>query len=274
MTFNLIALPAHYWITLVVITLVYFGAIRLLLWKHLSLLARQVLIVLVVVSYVLGILNVFAWTADSEFVRWFYDMNQELSIGSMFSSVQLMGVAGCSLLLAGFQKKVPLWQRAFWGLVLLVFVFLSIDEYYELHEIILEASRYYFAITGSVTALLTLAMLWFVLRERAHELGGFLAGLGVIGFFGVIGEPLIWSNLCVIKSVGFYCHRYNLIEEFGEVAGTAIALAALLSLADHMIDTTRLKRAHFALAGIAGLWLVWTGGSQWVTPRPNPAIRA
>lgn len=261
-----INLPAHYWITLLVITVIYGAAVRLLLWQHLSRIAQVTFVILFATGLTLALLNIRAWGAESSFVRWFYDMDQELSIGSIFSSFQLMAAAGAALLLAIVRKDTPWWERAFWLLVAILFGFLSIDEYYELHERILEQSRYYFAFTGLVTVLLTLIVFWFRLREYAFETLGFLAGFGVMGFFGVIGEPIIWSTLCVNEEIGFICHRYNILEEFGEVAGVAISLVALISLIEHLVTPTRKRQVFAALAAISSLWLGWAVASQWVMP--------
>ena len=97
--------------------------------------ARNLLIFLIVFEAITAALHLFALSNRGvAFLDWFFDLQYEFNLGSIFSALQLMVIAFVALLNVLIVPGQKLWQRLYWLLLVGVFVFLSIDEFYSIHE--------------------------------------------------------------------------------------------------------------------------------------------
>src|SRR5688572_12171640 len=97
---------------------------------------RNLLLTLIVVEVVLTALQVVSWQPHTApYLRWFLNMNVEWSLGTVFSSAQLLLVSLVSLLNA--TRPARWWERLYWLLFSFAFGFMALDEFYIIREYLL-----------------------------------------------------------------------------------------------------------------------------------------
>ena len=200
-------------------------------------------------------------------LKWFANVNTEYTPGTMFSSAQLL-VAGVTALIIAVLLRERGWQgRAFLLATGGAFLFLGLDEFFEIHEYIWQLApdlnlyglhlwRGLYIGGGGGLALATL-LVW---RQRYRELGRAFAliflGLAVTGLSGIVVEHVTLQAWCwtAEKSGQWVCNnpqQWLVFEEIFEIVGVTLALGGLL-----LFGQERLARR-------AWRWLTWIVPLTW-----------
>lgn len=217
---------------------------------------RNLLVGLALVEIALLVLHTTTW-ADAQitgFWDWFFDLDKEFTLGTLFSSAQFVLIGLVAWVNAArSSQRIP---RLYWALLGAGFIFLGIDEYFIIHERIFEGLglpgewwRYLYAGGGGVLLLLSIYVYWRWLRQETRTFVLLFIGLGVMGLSGVALEKLVWNARC--PGVDACFDQLLVLEETLEVVGVTIALAGLL-VYRRMTSTPSLRGP---LVG-SGLWAV------------------
>lgn len=217
---------------------------------------RQVLIVLVALALFFCLLSVglraYEWHLSVDNTHWVYrlsnifSVNREGNIPTWFNASLLFGAFLITAIIARHKVTHQLEWRGYWSSLALLFLYLTLDEAGEIHEVftvplqeMLEADGYlYFAwiVVGIVFALVIgILFLPFVLAlPRRTMMLFFLAGGIYVG--GAVGIEAISANIwyendgptLTFSAVGA-------VEEFFEMTGVSIMIYALLKyLSEHV----------------------------------------
>jgi hypothetical protein len=158
-----------------------------------------------------------------------FDLDEEQSFGTWFSSLMLFACAGLLLLIAARSTNASKTQSAGWTFLGLGFALLSVDEVVGLHEIFNTVSDYSWTIPGFVIAAVAgVAFLPFIASLPARTRRFFiLAGLiFVAGALGVERATESYMHADLLDTLD-----YNLstaLEEALEMSGVIVMIFALL----------------------------------------------
>ena len=208
----------------------------------------------------------------NSFWDWFFDSAAELTANAILSAAQLMLVGWCALFLAWRGGPKPVWQRVYWLILAALFIFLSIDEFFSVHESF-RWWRLTYAFTGAGILFGGIALWWRSDKTQKKLTVLFLIGFGLMGFAGVFMDAV--SNegsigpipaLCHQRSFGVACQAYGTLEEYFELLGAALMLFSLLATINARIAGASLRRIRYGLASIGGLWVFVMIGSTWIFP--------
>ena len=190
----------------------------------------------------------------SEFEEWLWDLGKEWNTPSILASVQLALVGGVALAAAGLARARPAWQRLYLVGMGLLFLFLAWDEYFILHERILNWKRTY-AVGGMVAAAATVIV---ALRSPRHTwiwhlyllTGLAMSAAGAI-FFELL--PPACGNLGFLRLAG--CLRLSFWEELLEFLGIWLTLVAMFG---HFSDAAPMPkpRVRRFLYALPALWIL------------------
>jgi hypothetical protein len=267
------SIEIKFWIFAFSVATVYLVAVRLLIWPRLAASGKKLLAALTVAQAVTFVLNAYVWLGHPSFFwRWFLNIDKELSLGTLLNACQLMAVAFLAVWAALRMRSIAWWERLYWCALGALFLYLSADEYFEIHERALAASRYWFAGAGLIAAASSAALYWFSERGQKRVFALILVGLAVMGALGVGGEPFIWRYVChgPFPGLGVICHLFQIFEEFGEVIGSMIVLLGLVTYLEENLAGGDWQRARRLALGWSGLWLAWMVAAVW----PLPGIEA
>jgi len=236
---------------------------------------------LTTIEFILLILFMLPKNATS-FWSWFFDPNAELAAGATFSSVQLIAIALTWFAVAWRATTNRL--RVYAWAVMLIFMLLAVDEYYALHETILQWRAYYAGV-GLALLLATVAIFRFVIRGHYRLMLLLLGGISVMGLGGVAVEIMSNQHRFEIGSyrinfigcdqffLGIDCNSLNFAEEFLEMHGATIILVTLL----YYLHTTSLatwRPGRRIIAGGSAVWAAWLLGSLWLLPTAQGLLLA
>ncbi len=196
---------------------------------------------LVGVSIVLGLVKRFVWRGDPYGIVELFRLNAEANVPSLFSGVLLL-VNAALLALVYRVRTEDGWRRTVWAFLACVFVFLSFDELFEVHERFIEPLREAWHLTGifyyswvlvyvPIVVLLAALFLPIWLRlSMGHR--SRLAASAITYITGAVGLEMVGGAR--YESVGSgQDMMYSLIstgEETLEMAGLIIFVAAQLRL--------------------------------------------
>ncbi len=163
----------------------------------------------------------------TKFESWLWNFHEEWNIPATFATLQLAAVGGVALLAAWFANRHAARLRWYWLGIGLVFIFLAIDEYLALHEVIPEWELRYIAL-GAVVVAATLAVAWRFGRSAWPWHACFLIGLAlsVAGAMLVNALPIPCGGMGVLRFDG--CLEFYFLEESLEFLGIWLTLVALL----------------------------------------------
>jgi len=181
-------------------------------------------------------------------------------------------------LLIGLLGRWPrAWHRLYWLILAGLFAFLCVDEYFALHESVL-LWRYMYPLAGVLAVGLTI-LAWALTFRRDWWVAAFIVlGLGIMGFSGVALDAFSNEQLlrfgsyevtwfaCSDHFLGLPCQSYGFAEEFLEMAGVTLVLAALFSYLLVKAPPEAGQRIRRVLVIGAGVWLAWTVANPWVIP--------
>jgi len=203
----------------------------------------------------LGIILVLLWTMSliamldfmaghTGFLSWFVNPAAEKNLPTMLStSFMMANSAAAFLILWQSRKQRAAWEAGYWFLLGFLFAFLSLDEYFSIHESII-IWRHAYIVLGGLVGLLGIVMI-FRSQKRAISppLMLFIIGFGFIGFSGVIMNAFTSENLiefgplnfdfisCHTRFMGVLCRDYNNIQDTGELFGEVLVFMSLLTIA-------------------------------------------
>lgn len=223
--------------------------------------ARNLLIFLILFEIVTAALHLVALSNRGvAFLDWFFDLQYEYNLGSIFSALQLMVIAFVAMLNVVIVPGQKLWQRLYWVLLVGVFVFLSIDEFYSIHETLGDGrtvSEYWripYAIVGSFLALASAGAWWFGFRRSLRLFGMLFGGLLIMGVAGIGIEEFVMRGFVDTNPSAEWMYVF---EEIFEMVGATIILAGFLSYTQEHLNGRRWVTARrFLLAATFG-WLAW-----------------
>ena len=188
----------------------------------------------------------------TKYESWLWDFHEEWNLPATFATLQLAAVGGVALLAACFAKGQAALLRWYWVGIGLVFIFLAVDEYLALHEVIPEWELRYIAL-GAVVVAATLAVAWRSGRSAWPWHACFLAGLAlsVAGAMLVNALPIPCGGLGFLRFEG--CLEFYFLEESLEFLGIWLTLVALLGQFSAALPSApaKARRLLYALPALA-----------------------
>ena len=189
-----------------------------------------------------------------EFEEWLWDLGKEWSIPSILASVQLALVGSTALVTAWLARARPAWQRLYLVGIGLLFLFLAWDEYFILHERILNWKRIYAAGGVAVAAATIAVAVRSPRRMRIWHLY-LLVGLAISAAGAIFFELL--SPTC--GHLGFLrldgCLRLSFWEELLEFLGIWLTLVAMLGQFSDAAPMPKPRVRRFLYA-LPALWIL------------------
>ena len=163
----------------------------------------------------------------STFVSVTWQLAHEWNVPSTLASTQLAMVAGLALLTAWLAKARPTTHRLYFLFVGLLFLYLTWDEYYIIHEVMPDWSSKYAALGAAVVAITIFIAARSPARARLWHLC-FLTGLALSAFGALFleGKPVPCDSLAFFQFDG--CIRLYEWEETLEFLGIWLVLVATL----------------------------------------------
>src|SRR5688572_1281324 len=194
--------------------------------------ARNLLITLIVFEFITAMAHLAALSnAFPSFWDWFFDLQYEYNLGSIFSALQLMVIAVAALINGLLTPGLKLWQRAYWLLLVGVFTYLSLDEFYSFHETLgsrvpTEAWRVPYAIVAGFLFLGTVAAFWFGFRKELRLFILLFMGLIIMAVAGIGIEEFVLRGFVRENPKLEWMYVF---EEVFEMVGATIILSGFIS---------------------------------------------
>ncbi|MBC7811707.1 MAG: hypothetical protein H7175_11195, partial [Burkholderiales bacterium] len=228
---------------------------------------RNTLITLLVLEVVLTALQVVSWQPHTApFLRWFFNMNVEWSLGTVFSSAQLLLVSLVALVNAA--RPARWWERVYWLLFSFAFGFMALDEFYIIREYLLGHTKSDFwlipyGILGLTLGLYSLFMFWHVYRAHFWRFVVLAIGMGLLVGGAIVLEAL--ANRAYGQG-SLIAARLATFEEDFEMIGCTLCLAAMLLFAQANLSLSRWRVLRgVVVAGGVG-WTIWLLMAMYVVP--------
>lgn len=226
--------------------------------------ARNLLLFLIIFEIITAVLHLYAISnRGAAFWDWFFDLQYEFNLGSIFSALQFFVIAAVALLSAWMVPTLKLGHRFYWLLLTVLFIYLGIDEFYSIHETlgdgrtVTEYWRIPYAIGGMVLALTTALAFWFGFRRNVRLFVLLFMGFGIMGVAGVAIEEFVMQGFVYVDPSTEWLYVF---EEVFEMVGATIVLAALVAYLQEQVDGRRWQVAKGALmaATVGSLgWLLF-----------------
>lgn len=207
-----------------------------------SMLAAQILIIVLAAQI----------QPASKFEIWLWNFHEEWNIPATFAAMQLAAVGGVALLASFFAKSKAALVRWYWVGIGLVFLFLAVDEYLALHEVIPEWELRYIALGAAVVAA-TLVVAWRSARSawKWHATLLFGLAMSVAGAMLVNALPIPCDGLGFLRFEG--CLEFYFLEESLEFLGIWLTLVGLLGQFSAALPRApaKARRLMYALPALA-----------------------
>lgn len=248
-----------FWLSLVAIAAACVAAAVIVARRPLKPFARNLLLALIGFELITAAAHLISLAnATPPFWDWFLDLQYELNLGSIFSSLQLMVVALAALVCAVGVPGLRRWQRLYWLLLVAAFAFLSLDEFYSFHETLggrveTEAWRIPYALAGIGLFAATAAAFWFGFRRQVRLFALLFMGLAIMAVAGIGIEEFVLRGYVRDDPSASWMYVF---EELFEMVGATIILAGFISYAQENLDERRWAGARRLL--LAGS-IAWTG---------------
>jgi hypothetical protein len=236
--------------------------LRFVITRPLKPFARNLLIVLIFCEIILGVLDIYAFHNHGlpAFWDWFFDLQYEMNLGSIFSTVQLFTVCLVIYIVAMRTPDLRLWQRLYLLGLSAIFLYLSLDEFYTFHEtfgngrVVSENWRLPYAIAGGGLFLGTIGAYWFGFRNELRLFIMMFMGLLVMAISGIGLEDFAMHGW--VDSDPNMGWMY-VFEEVGEMIGATIILTGFLSYAQEHMTPPRWNFSKRFIVGGTLLWTAW-----------------
>lgn len=212
----------------IVVFLAYAPTCIVVYWKLIPRLSRlsMLLATLMLVAQVALILVFLAEQHTSRFERWFWHLSMERNGATALATAQLALVSVVALVTAWLARARSPWQRIYLAAVGLVFCFMTVDEYFELHESI--HSWLFHVLMGGLIVVATVRMAARAPRQMRIWHACLLIGLALAAIGAIVLEQFRFRDVCA--NIGFWqnwCRTHD-IEEALEFVGAWLALVAML----------------------------------------------
>ena len=192
----------------------------------------------------------------SFFESWLWHLDLEYNIPATLASAQLALVSGAAIATAGLARSQPACQRLYLVAIGLVFLFLARDEYFTVHERILNWKTYYVAL-GAAVAATTVAVAVRTPRPTRIWIVCLLTGLAMSAAGSIIvdARPEPCENLGFLRLDG--CLPLYIGEESLEFLGIWLVLVAILGMFSDAVPTPqpRIRRILYILPALWTLLL-------------------
>ncbi len=215
---------------------------------------------------VIASLEIRALTPSEE---WFWHLDREWNIQSVFAASQLALAGGSALVGAWRGRCLPLRQRRYLLAIGALLLFLGLDEFFSLKELLAEAAwlRAY-ALVGALAAGATVWLLARLPRRERPWLALILLGLALMAAAGMLIDNLPLGCDELVRLHRDEClHYYTMPEEALELLGAWLLLLAVLGQVAGALPPPSL-RLRAALSLMALLWFaLLAAGSPLGSPR-------
>lgn len=232
---------------------------------------RNLLIGFIIVEALLTVAHLLATTGDTglpTYWRWFFNAQYERNLPTVFSSIQLMVIAVTAFINGMATPGLKLWQRLYWLVVVFIFGFMSIDEFYMIHETwggftATDAWEIPYMIAGIIFFVLSALAWWFGFRREFYLFFIIFAGLGITISGGVIFEDIV--------SKGFVDNDPSLrwmyiFEELFEMVGATVIASGLFAYASAHLQPRGWKVSRGAIVVTLFGWGAWLVFSLFLLP--------
>lgn len=278
------------WITLAIVVLVDAILIATLIFRHLKLFARRILLATAAAEVLLVVLHLTFRAQAKSFASWFFNLDLEFAGGALFSAAQYTAVALVAALNALRTPALRLPQRLYWGAFTFLFAWLALDEFFALHEGIL-FWRGAYTIGGVAVVGAALLAYWLAFRRHTELFAPLIVGLIMMGTSGVLLDAVTNDHVLVVAGVEMrwllwfscdgiipvpcrYMNELSFGEEFLEMAGVSIVLASLISYAESTHGAEARRGLRWAFAAAVPAWLAFFIGYLWIAPIVGSVLRA
>jgi hypothetical protein len=224
--------------------------------------AIRIIIVLLLVG-VGGVVVAQIWvnqTHAASYYQWFFDMDEDRNVPSIYSAVLWLGT-GILFASLGSRKAISVLEHIFWWAAALLMFFLSIDDYYAIHELLIYSWHDLYRASALVIALIGVgAFLAWLRPDFKREPTLFLMmGLGVamLGYSGLYLERWMYAT-CKGPLDTVLCANPTLTtawEEFYELLSIVIVICTLILYAKSKIDAEQWRRTLWVM-GIASVFAI------------------
>jgi DNA-binding beta-propeller fold protein YncE len=232
---------------------------------------RNLLIAFLLIEALLTIAHMLATTGNPSipaYWRWFFNAQYERNLPTLFSSLQLMLIAVMALINGLFSPGLKLGQRVYWLVVVFVFGFMGIDEFYMIHETFggytaSDAWELPYMMAGITFFLISAVAWWFGYRRDFYLFFILFAGLGVTIAGGVLFEDIVSKGFVDANPALRWMYIF---EELFEMVGATIVLSGLFAYASSHFRPRgwAVARGVLAFAGLA--WALWLAFSLFYLP--------
>lgn len=183
---------------------------------------------------------------QSAYVERLWALLYEWNIPTTLAFTQLATVAGLSILLGWLARGKPVWRRLYLVALGFVFLFLSVDEYFKVHEVI-ELWYIKYAAAGMMVALVTAIVALRSPRSARLWHACLLGGLAMGALGGIVFERVnrACDGLLFLRFSD--CFHFYVWEEAAELVGIWLALVAMLGMFSELRPPPSRRVARFAL---------------------------
>lgn len=237
-------------------------AVRSVMSGSLRPFARNLLIGLIAFEVVLAMIDVLNYRFSGQippFWEWFFDLQDELNLGAIFSALQLMLIAMVAFIIGLRTPGFKPWQRGYWFLLMLTFGYLGFDEFYSFHETLggrvpTEFWRIPYAIGGVILLLISAGAWWFGFRKQLKLFVLMFTGLIVMTISGIAVEEFVLRGFVSADPSAEWMYVF---EEVFEMVGATIVLATFLSYVQDHMDAPNWAVAWRFVTVMGVFWAVW-----------------
>lgn len=201
----------------------------------------------------------------SLFQEWLWKLDAEWNIPSALASAQLALVGFVALLTAWLTRTIPAWQRLYLLGLSLVFLFLSLDEFFDFRTSIQNLRGHYLTVGAALVVATVIVAVRSPRRSWIWQIC-LLLGLSIVAVGGLAFD--VSSDFC--GAIGFLrpsggCLEPDYFEESLEVLGVWLALVALLGQYSRIVPSPqpRVRRALYVAP------LLWIFLLARASPVPN-----
>ncbi len=232
--------------------------------------ARNLLIVLIVFEIFLAFahLEILDNNTIAPFWRFFFNLQFELTLGAIFSAFQLAMVGAIALVNGWLTPELRWWQRAYWVLLAVTFVYLGLDEYHAFHETLggrvpTEFWRIPYAIAGLILFAISAAVYFYGSKIPLRLFVMIFMGLMIAAVAGIGIEEFVIEGYV---RRDFRARWMFVFEETFEMMGATIVLAGVLSYMQEFVPEVDQPLARRFLVTSGGVILGWYLFAQFALP--------
>lgn len=202
------------------------------------------------------------------FWAWFFNLQYELTLGAIFSAFQLAMIGWIALANGWLTPGLKTWQRAYWVLLAVTFIYLSLDEYHAFHETLggrvpTEFWRIPYAIAGMILFAISAAVYYYGSNIPLRLFVMFFMGLMIAAIAGIGIEEFVLQGYVRFDPRAEWMYVF---EETFEMVGATIILAGVLSYMQEFVPDERQPAARGFLLTTGVLVLAWYFFAQLMLP--------